>query len=1069
MKVKPTTIIALDPHAAALCESVHIRMGQNQPALAHLVQAHALTIDQDGNLKFEPRVGDAADSRFDLTAARTERRDLTAADGAAAIERDASKLEPLLIHELGAGRQTQQIESARLEGIEIVRHRLIYLVLSASDPTARGLVLTTARLIRWLYLKRFAQDLYNLHAIVMLPGLFAEAQPEDHAETYALLKTLDHALTKGIVISAQQKMPPFDFCWLIDRTNSRGDQMGMLPNELETYRDSFIGFLTSEPEMSGALTGTRTSRGKVPAYSTFGYGELFFPSTIAIQRLSSRLACEILTRGYLGAGTDQTDNHRRLLLMSKQFVLAPAYNDALNGFERKTGALIWNDFKPPGELERESLVHEHVSDLQRRFGEFERENWPAFQRELVSQGETVKKALMSLLDSSVDQIADASPHGLSEAYEFIQKLVDPGIALRADALGENPQNLITELRRAEGMLDQKLSLTIDDTGTQELLAKVNDLRSNLARLETALRLLRPESRAVSIKAAAASSKSEPSTRELITDTHSNDLETSSSEDYEKLVAEIENTKNLIDATCDEYQRALVEEHRSHYEQRKLAREQMRKAKEEGITALETEVTKLADQLGEARIRLDELQQERRAFLMRHFVWYPVLAALLLLIPVLGALIGVAVAGTLIALLVANTLVVLTLVFLVALPYTIAVLYVFFRGIDRQVKEARERVNSLESGLKTAATQLGRARNDRLRLEYDLYAQGIRIETFNQVIDTARQSGETLEQKMRELKDSCADFASEHEKAVPLSSMTRRSVLTAADIDQYFSQTVTDLDQVAAKFLEQVPRSLVHRLPLEEFRSRVEVFAQDRFRKLADLSIEDVLLRERELLPSELAPRKVRELDDAAQPLLQLRDIGVDGDVFAQRDVTIWVGAEDQRMLELYRSVNALSTMRNTENRGTLRTLSRCLNFPAYSLGQVEFYRACYDRQPTEDSKELPDLIPDELTVGIEVRQAYEQLLLALAIGVVHQTAQDQYSIGDRFSLTGDRKSVAEKLGTDFKAQDVYAVLLTLVKKELDQNNDTFKRLTDFLANAKDLQVFEREILDSLARKYNPLR
>ncbi len=87
--------------------------------------------------------------------------------------------------------------------------------------------------------------------------------------------------------------PPFDNCWLID------ERVGGLKENLLSYADAFAGFLTVEPETNGLLIGTHKVRGKIPAYSAFGYGELFFPGETVITRLSTALAADVLMGQFL--------------------------------------------------------------------------------------------------------------------------------------------------------------------------------------------------------------------------------------------------------------------------------------------------------------------------------------------------------------------------------------------------------------------------------------------------------------------------------------------------------------------------------------------------------------------------------------------------------------------------------------------------------------------------------------------------------------------------------------------------------------------------------------------------
>jgi hypothetical protein len=1071
LRLKPTTIIALDPYSAGFAEMVLARFKRAFPTSGNLIQAVALN-PGDAGLSLETDLASVGESTFDLAARNTVR--MEAGKAQALFEHDANSLEPSLIELFGAGRRAAEIAQARRDGIEIVRNRMVYLLVSSSESFARGVILELVRLIRLLFARFYTEEPYSLHVVVMLPSLFEHPRSVDYAATYALLKTLDQSASSGMVIGVHGKMPPFDGCWLIDGTNARGNEIGTLAEELHGYTDAFVGFLTADPELSGALTGTRTARGKVPAYSTFGHGELFFPAITTIKRLSAAMARDIVTRAFLGNVTNRSSNKRRSLLDAKRLILSPAYNSAMNGLERDKGALIWRDFSPLTELQSGQETRKLVAEFQRRHSEFEREALPEFQRALLQQSETVQTSLVALLDAEIDRRTDSAPDGLSDAIELMERLVDPNIALQADAVGERPQNLMTELRIAEGALDQKLAVTIDNDQTKNLLDQVNELRSRVAALETTLRLTSVyASGRVVAKAAGAGLPEKAELNTATTETTTTGASLAPDEEQQRLIAEIDEAKLQIETGCSEYARALIEEERAAYHLRHEAKDKTREAKKQSVIQAEREFATIGDQLGEAKRILDDRLLERREFLMRHFVYYPAIATIFIIVPEFLALFGITLATAIVGFVWLNLFGFLFAVLVAAIIYTVWVLIRYTRGINRQVIQARERVDGLESSLRAAIVQLRRARSDQTRLEYELYAQGMRVEALNRVIEAAQERISELHGTFTALNESREIFARNHSEAVPASSAMRIPIFNSDQIDAYYTKEVPEIQVEAETFAkEKVKRSQVRRLSGEDFRVRVETFTKARFDRLAHLSIEDVLLREPELVSPQQVMGHLQELDNASEPLVQLRDIGADGDVFAQRDVTLWAGTEEhQRLLDLYRKVNSRAIMRPSEDEKTLRSLTRCLNFPAYLLGQVEHYRACYERDDKKDAEELPDLIPGGLAIGPEVRRAYEQLLLAIAIGVVSRGENGDYilSNGTNRSLGNNRRKIAENFATDFAGSKVYVELCTLLNGRLSKTEDLSQSVIAFLDSAIDLESFEREVLETLAKKYHPLR
>ncbi len=1089
-KLKPVTIIALDPHAAAFCEAVRGRLEKDFGARGRLIQTYSL-INDGSTLKFESDLSATADLRFDLKAARNEAKRMEAEEAHALFERESPNIEPALIEMLGAGRNSAEIDAARREGIEIVRTRMIFLVLSSSDSFARGLALDLTRQIRWLFATRFAQELFDLQSVVLLPGLFESPEPPDYAATYALLKQLDHSMTAGVMITPQIKgVPPFEGCWLIDGYNARGDKIGSLAEQLQSYSDAFTGFLTSEPEMSGALMGTRMARGKAPAYSAFGYGELYYPVEATLTRLSCALARDITTRAFLADDASPADRSRRMLLAAKRFILSANYTSALEGLERDKGAPIWQDFSPRAEI-REGATGAYLTELQLRHKQFEEGALPGFQRTLLLRREEVKAELEALIDAEINRRADAAPDGLNESIELLAAMTDRNISLSKDVLGENPQNLITEQRDIEGKLDNRLSINVDRSQTKSLLGQVHELRSRLASLQTSLRLAPAETDQSELteapdknKRAENSVRDETGSAEGEDEAQKESFETpgaekkplSLHEERQQLIEEIASTEQQIQAMRLDYHRAIIMEDGAAHQLRYQASQQVREAKAQAVTQAEQEVTKVGDQLGEARLALDELQQERRQFLIRYFIVIPIIAAALIFgLPALAALAGFTPAQTLAQSFWDNLSSYLFWLAVAALIYAAVILYLFAVGINRRVNQAREQVKTLERTLSAAAAQLRRAHNDQLRFEYDLNAQVMRSETISYLIDVVGRRAEDLSRTLTELAETREAFIRRHDEALPSFSATRRPVLRASDVDAYYGKQAEDALRAGEAFAnDQLKRSLVWRMKIEEFREKLEAFTSSRFERLKTLSIEDVLLREPELLPDYNASLYLRELNDAAEPLVQLREVDVDHDLFAQRDVTLWAGAEEhEHLLVRYRQVSPHATARASEDEQTLRALTRCLNYPAYFLSQIDYYRACYERMPEahREAASFPDLIPNELGVGVEVRRAYENLLLAIATGMILRTSKGDYTFADDngHSLGDNRKQIAEKLATDFSSQQLYADLCDRLEGRLVDHNFVYQKLSEYTASAQDLEKAEREVLETLSRKYHPLR
>ena len=1045
-RLKPTTLISLDRYAAAFCARVQDKLERDLAYQGSLVQSCGLIMNGEAPPALEKNLATIADQSFNFAGAADSERPL-ADEAQAAFEAKSFDLEADLSEIFEAGRRATEIERARLLGIDVARNRVIYLLLSSADPVASGVLIELARLIRWLFATRFVQELYELHAVVLLPNLFEQPSKSEFAAAYGLLKKLDHGYTAGLTITPTLKMQPFHGCWFLDGINVRGEKIGTLAGELDSYTDAFTGFLTAEPEMSGALVGTRTCRGKIPAYSTFGHGELYFPVDVAMTRLSAALSRDILDHSYLSEETEQSHLDRKMLLAAKQFVLRDDYRSAIDGIETDKGAVIWQDLNRPAELQRENEVLQYVEEQRQQHARFERELLPKFKQALLARSETTRGVLVKLLDSEIDRRIDQAREGLGETPSLLECLVDHSIALRGSAFGERPQNLLTELFAAESALDPKLGVTVDHSQTELLANQVAELNNRLADLDNTLRLTAPG-------------------------THESDDETTETleSEHDNLQSEIDETRSEISSASALYVRELIAEQRAANELRHEAKEKVRSDRVAAITAAEDELTQTAGLLSAARLDLEEKEEQRHSFLVRHFIVYPVIAALLFLVPYLASFAGISLATMLVGFFWTWLFAFLAGTTLVLAVYVAAVLYLFLNGINKTVMAARDEVHSLELRLKAAQVRLTDAHNLQLRLERDLYVQSMRVETLNRFIEVTRQRIGELEQVLNDLRECRATFASQHANALPASSYMRRSVLSGKQIDYYYTATVRKIDTDAGIFIQDhVPRSQVRHLPIESFARTLADFAGSRFQSFAKLSIKDVLLGFPDLFSGETSLR-LEELDRAASPLVMLSEMDLNDDTFAQKDVTIWAGATDNEpLLDRYRKLNATTTIRPSDDDHSLRALTRCLNFPAFYLSQIEFYRSCYDRLHSASASSLPDVIPGELTISADSRRAYEQLLVGIATGLISKNGDNVYQLIDgNGSLPGaSRREIAEKLAGDYRSQKIYTEIcnrLAAYDSDLIYNS-----VVAFIGTAPDLEPFEREMLMTVAQKHHPLR
>ncbi|MEH2417842.1 hypothetical protein [Nostoc sp.] len=1015
---KPTILLALDPHSAAFCAAIKRQLQEFPAEQSCLIQTYTLTWDGQ-TFGFSGELDQFADTSFDL--AQTHSKQAYVSKIRTQFSEATGELQTALIELLKTANQSKEAIAAKRQGVEISSTHRIYLMLSVSNQFTRGVVFEIVRLIRWLFSKYFTDIPYSLEALLLLPGLFTQATTTDYGAAYAFLKELDYKMTSGVAITGTQKAPPFDNCWLMD------EQIGGLKDNLSSYADALAGFLTVEPETNGLLIGTQKVRGKIPAYSAFGYGELFFAGETTINRLSAALAADILMEQFLPKPEFTPEAIRKCLLDAKGFVLSEDFSNAFLGLERDNGKPVWQDFNPRIEMHT-GQAQEYGMELQRAHRQFENKELLSYKRSLENCCKQLQATLTAFLDRTINNYADATPRGLHEVARLLNILTFLYLELQTDAIGDQSQNLVTELRVAEAFLDSRLQVTINQEITQKLLNQILSLKSRQQQLQDIL----------------------------------------GERNSEEQLQELQTTQKQLDTAIADYRQGLNAEVEQTRQIRFIAIADAREQAAAAIVVAQNHLTAIENQLETATDQLNELLTEENQFRSQYLVIYPIFIATALF--GLVVLIGIFNQSTLLLLLQkfwANLVSYLLWIAVTILAYLGILWLKYSTNIRGRIQKVQKQIKRLESTVKSTIVELRRNYNEQLKLEYDLYAQNLRVEALNYLIKTVKQRAETLRQTLSNLSEMYNDLVAQRDQATTNFSEVRLTVLTDADIDAYYQSFLTTL-KTETFTQERISRSQSWKISAEAFKNQLIPFTRQQFEQLSNLSIGEVL-NQSDLIAQNTANLRLNQLYNSANLLLRIQDIDTNLNPTSQRETTLWVGAKDkEQIFAFYSRFSRTLTALVAEDEQRLCVLTRSLGFPAYFLSQIEFYRDCYERTQSEqidEDENIPDLIPEEIGSSRELKLAYQTLLLAIALGLLSQHSQGDYQFNGR-SIGKDREEIALALATEFTFEELYG--------NLDERIETFERdfiyhkLQELGTSASYLNHYEGKLLDHLLSEYNPL-
>ncbi|MEH2413463.1 hypothetical protein [Nostoc sp.] len=290
---------------------------------------------------------------------------------------------------------------------------------------------------------------------------------------------------------------------------------------------------------------------------------------------------------------------------------------------------------------------------------------------------------------------------------------------------DQSQNLVTELRAAEAFLDSRLQVTINQEITQKLLNQILSLKSRQQQLQDIL----------------AERNSEEQLQEL--QTTQKQLETAIADYRQGLNAEIEQARQI----------------------RFIAIAGAREQAAAAIVVAQNHLTAIENQLETATDQLNELLAEENQFRSQYLVIYPIFIATALL--GLLILIGIFNQSRLLLLLQkfwANLVTYLLWSAVTILTYLGILWLKYSTNIRGRIQKVQKQIKRLESSVKATIVELRRSYNEQLKLEYDLYAQNLRVEALNSLIKTTKQRAETLRQTLSNLSEIYNDLVAQRDQA-----------------------------------------------------------------------------------------------------------------------------------------------------------------------------------------------------------------------------------------------------------------------------------------------------------------
>jgi len=288
-----------------------------------------------------------------------------------------------------------------------------------------------------------------------------------------------------------------------------------------------------------------------------------------------------------------------------------------------------------------------------------------------------------------------------------------------------------------------------------------------------------------------------------------------------------------------------------------------------------------------------------------------------------------------------------------------------------------------------------------------------------------------------------------------------SVLDDEELDAWYARTRDERKPFAREL--PIRRSESRRLALDEMRQRIASHAATAFadlRKLTLATAASALTGETRLA------QRLKRLGDVSAPLIELREDDLQAQRSMQIDCTLWLESEDAKWVAQLQRRFTGAHVKPAPDALSAHVITRVLHYPGYVLGSIDYYRAQYESASNPEHPGVADLVPAEIAFGPRVHAAYEQLLLAHALGLVRvsegKLVVSGADAGDAV-LGETHLAAAQHLAAPENAATREQLDSALVPR-LEATPDLSRELRTLRQSAA-LTPLDRNILDGLLRKY----
>ncbi|HEX2833112.1 MAG TPA: hypothetical protein VHW00_08860 [Thermoanaerobaculia bacterium] len=683
-------------------------------------------------------------------------------------------------------------------------------------------------------------------------------------------------------------------------------------------------------------------------------------------------------------------------LAAKQFVAHEEFSTPLSRIGVEAGQSLFARFQAKTHVsESTRSAEELLAAVRGELQVFRDTTQLAALDALGKQAQQTSAAFAARLTSVVDATLDR--HGFEAAIALTDALVDPLPDLRTDA-DLSPRNLITELNTATAALDRQLQFVPNTASSDAARRRIRELEGLLQDQKLVADSLEPVTAAAKLQ-------------------------------------ELEREKTAL---LGRVRAILFAEERENAVARSAAREAEAARLAAETESREQSLREWFAQLPRAEHALREALEARRSWLWKQLVTAAAGVTAMYLLPLLFGL------------LIPNLLRIHWATGLGLGTFAIVVAFRYLTVILPAVTAAREALQRLREQLQAADQAKNAAHNDELRFEFEMSQRRAAIRVLRDTRDAAKALLDALCTRRRELDA----FAAALVPASIASNGLTVSILDDAELDAWYERTIDDRKPFVREF--PVTRSAARVMGLDELRAKILSHTSSAFTVFRKFTLGEAAAQ---LATEPKLTQRLKRFTDTSAPLIEVRDDDLHAQRAMQRDATLFADTRDAFWTKQLQRRFPDAQLKPFDDVLCVHAVTRVLHYPAYVLGQIEYYREQYEQASQREAEQLADLLPPELILGTNVRDAYEQVLLGRAIGVISSGADNQLKVAD--AVLGDSNLTAARHLAE--GEELREALANALVPRLEIAHDVARDLR--LLETSALTPLERNLVEGLVKKY----